>query len=1398
MLQEVSPVKVQQSAFMVAWLCVAFCLPLFAQPTAPQWLQNANPGDYVLLKQNLPAGFSILGDIQADAEARGFGFTDAQGKTTQQQGFILSVLEQIEAKDKDKDEAGVVVVYVLVCGSPDRAIALAREHYGDYGMDPDWMIKGQDLGAPAIPPKGGSVKGPGKAIVRLRDMVALFSWNGKLDEFADQKTWQIAQLWLKKMGGSTPDLRVTASDLRLKQWSPLKDHEEAADKQFVLAYIYNVSADVAAKKVRVTFSVRLADDKEYRQLGKPIEVGDIAAGGVKEAKTVWDLKGQSVEKADLMVAVSSPGVTDADPSDNECHLSCSIWFAHNGKAAFRWIEDSYQFNNYGYEGREVEELCEGLLAAVLRQTNTDARTTEILERLLFPQTFVRLYDYFGEGMIGGAGGHCFGMSSTAGLYFLDAALKPVAVDTWNMRKADAATNINLYQRAQMATLAESLITGRRHTERDFGPVKCLDTVRQSLRTKREPAVIEIFGDQTVQKQVMVNGVAQMQPVVEEWGHAVLAYKLVEVDDGRGSAMYVYDPNLPPMAQAPKIQPSSALSVFAADDAWGLTSDMKALYVTATMSPSIIAARPITRELPIAQANSLLGALKAKLKEMADLLASANKIAAIVRCPADAVLTDPQGRRVGCIGGKTVCEVPGAEVRATGEVEIYFLPADRQYSVAVTGTGAGRVGFDIIRAEKETVSVTSFQSMPVAEGTRLAGTLGAGGVMTRITGADGSHTPTVVGSILTTGYTGTTTATPPGTPDGQVPELLDVNRLVNQAPPGQPGQQSQAPATGPAVTSPAASAARDACLAHLKAVARVMLYYAQDHDGRLPDATRWMDEIKAYLEDEACLKCPAAPQLLYGYAMNQALSKVALSAIARPHETVLLYESNLGTRNAAGKPESAAQPPRHEGGNHYAMADGICTAQPAGAGATAGGTAAVTTPVQPPPATTPAVRPTAQVVMCQQLDQQSRPINPGTVLAGPAGVAGAPGKSGQPGRTPDTVRAVCTHTGVPVGSTLVCVWRQDGQEFARTQRKVAVGETTMVSRWGPREGGLPAGTYEVSVVYGNQELARQPFQIVAGPPGPDGPAPAATTPAPPPATTATPSVPVQGANLLTPVQLPTGIRVPAGTTAKAFAAPFALGRPFLGPNGEVFVLSCDREVGAILHATTVGVARKCCESAILRGQNWRGAVYRDGRFVVAVDYNPAGGSQNMGVSEIMLDGSSRPWPLQRNCPGLGDIVPSPEGGFYVVDFERAENIFHLTTPGQAETPMVTRNWPGGIMRLAYDRSQQVLYGLNWGREGWSGPINGVFKLATGGDMQLVSQAPAGTTYDDMALSPGGAFAAGLYVLDAKNARVLRIVPGGAPVPVVTGLSKPGYIGFSPATGALMLVCEGTRMLWVSGG
>lgn len=768
----------------VAVSCLMLAVPILAQPPVPQWLRDINPSDYALLQRELLAGMTVFGEIQAEANAVALGVTDAQGNTTQQQSFVFTLLEQISVTEGDQQ--GSVGLWVAVLGTREEAQALAREHFGDYGMNPDWMEDENELGDGRITPNGGAVVGPGRVIICYRNIVANFSWSGALNEIADIKTKSIALLWLNKVAGPPgPDLQVKPDWVQLGQ--PLfvapkhPQREAAADRQFVEVEVKNWSHDTAAPDVHVRLSVKLPGAADYVPIGEPARIGELGPGISRKATFTWDLQGRNVQDAELLVETWAPGRQDVDPRDNQCTLKCSIYFAHNGSRGFRWLEDSYGFGNYGYQGAELEELTQGLLATVIGQMYTDPKASELLTRLVLPQTYMRFFEYFREGLESGAGGHCYGLSATAGLYFMDPSLRPVAADTWNLRREDAGPNINLYQRAQMVPLAQALISGETWFQRNWGGLNCLNGVRTILRDQRRPVILSISGTKQVQQQVMVNGQPQQQQVQERWGHALLAYKLVEVP-GRSSAIYVYDPNLPPMAQWPGQPPMSALTIDTQSGAFNITGDMTPLYGGLDR----IAARAVTREVSLEESNAVMPVLKEKLREMAAFLKQGQKFMASLWCPADVVFTDPQGRRVGHVNGAPVNEVPGAEIRTGGEVEIYILPADRQYSVSITGTGAGEATLDIIRAEGDDPALTSFQGMPVQAGATLTATIAAGGAIESV----GPHPPTLRGTLQGDRVTWQggaqviqTPPQPPTPPGANLGELIICRGVVDGLPNG---------------------------------------------------------------------------------------------------------------------------------------------------------------------------------------------------------------------------------------------------------------------------------------------------------------------------------------------------------------------------------------------------------------------------------------------------------------------------------------------------------------------------------------------------------------------------------------------------------------------------------------
>jgi prepilin-type processing-associated H-X9-DG protein len=113
-----------------------------------------------------------------------------------------------------------------------------------------------------------------------------------------------------------------------------------------------------------------------------------------------------------------------------------------------------------------------------------------------------------------------------------------------------------------------------------------------------------------------------------------------------------------------------------------------------------------------------------------------------------------------------------------------------------------------------------------------------------------------------------------------------------------------------------------CLANMKQVTLAILIYASDNDDRTPPPDTWTDAIEPYYKSADMLKCPEAWGLDCGYAMNGAITPEVWSALRRPEEAVLLFESDLGW-NGHGGEEALPAEPRHAGGDNYGFADGHC-------------------------------------------------------------------------------------------------------------------------------------------------------------------------------------------------------------------------------------------------------------------------------------------------------------------------------------------------------------------------------------------------------------------------------------------------------------------------------------------
>lgn len=120
------------------------------------------------------------------------------------------------------------------------------------------------------------------------------------------------------------------------------------------------------------------------------------------------------------------------------------------------------------------------------------------------------------------------------------------------------------------------------------------------------------------------------------------------------------------------------------------------------------------------------------------------------------------------------------------------------------------------------------------------------------------------------------------------------------------------------SSPARSAREQAiCMQYTKEMAEAILKYARENGGVLPDATTWVELIP--VRNEYLEKRMPGGRYQYSYGINVNLSKLNLSAIRRPGQTVLLFESD--TTRGWGSENEVINSARHPGGVVYGFADG---------------------------------------------------------------------------------------------------------------------------------------------------------------------------------------------------------------------------------------------------------------------------------------------------------------------------------------------------------------------------------------------------------------------------------------------------------------------------------------------
>lgn len=114
-----------------------------------------------------------------------------------------------------------------------------------------------------------------------------------------------------------------------------------------------------------------------------------------------------------------------------------------------------------------------------------------------------------------------------------------------------------------------------------------------------------------------------------------------------------------------------------------------------------------------------------------------------------------------------------------------------------------------------------------------------------------------------------------------------------------------------------------CATNLKELTLGVLYYADAHNGKLPKASTWADDIKPYVNNiSAKLYCNgSANGIQWSYAINKDIAGMKVNDILTPTNTVLFFESDKNVKNASGSLKDLVKTPRHNDSYSYAFMDG---------------------------------------------------------------------------------------------------------------------------------------------------------------------------------------------------------------------------------------------------------------------------------------------------------------------------------------------------------------------------------------------------------------------------------------------------------------------------------------------
>jgi len=362
---------------------------------------------------------------------------------------------------------------------------------------------------------------------------------------------------------------------------------------------------------------------------------------------------------DITAAIVSSTCVDPWRPNNSMTKPMSIWFVSGTQSrdAFSLTHDAYSFENW-------------------------------------PNFTVPLVEF-------DVGGHCFGMSLMALRYWRgDESLPDGATTTYELSDGSAAAtgaieSAHWEQTGLSVSYALDLCSGLFSQSSEF------DSFVQEMKAGK-PAI------------------ANLKPDTAIGGHAVLAYRLVEVEDE--TRIYIYDNNAPHNSSYSLIAGAYYLSFEPKGTAFNgvrLATFMGGHCEVefADQYQDLVNVRCSTLPFPdvdIMAGLTSLGLCMARTKPLTGPL-----YYQFVGSPAHALFIDSQGRRFGIHGDTFYDEIPGARISLVDSFDVYVLPLDANYETIVSCFGEGQVHLVSLSNETQGGVVTWFDEAAVGNGTLIS-------------------------------------------------------------------------------------------------------------------------------------------------------------------------------------------------------------------------------------------------------------------------------------------------------------------------------------------------------------------------------------------------------------------------------------------------------------------------------------------------------------------------------------------------------------------------------------------------------------------------------------------------------------------------------------------------------